>query len=62
MEVIWSPAAADDRLSTAELEHLYPELRAIDPESVLGRVICAYCGGPYSGELLRCPHCDAPSS
>jgi uncharacterized membrane protein len=59
-EVIWSPAAEDDRMSTLELEARYPELVRIDPTSLLGRVFCGYCGGPHAAELARCPHCGAP--
>lgn len=33
LEVVWSPAAEDDRMSTAELEKLYPELASIPPAS-----------------------------
>jgi hypothetical protein len=57
MEVIWSPAVETDRMSTAELETLYPELRKIDPQSIAGRVFCKFCAGPYAVELLKCPHC-----
>jgi uncharacterized membrane protein len=61
LEVIWSPAAENDRMSTAELEQFYPELRLIDPNSIAGRVFCAYCQGPFPMELLTCPHCGAPA-
>lgn len=60
MEVIWSPAAEDDRMSTAELEALYPELRRIDEGTIGGRIFCPYCAGPYAAELAKCPHCGAP--
>lgn len=59
IEVVWSPAAEDDRMSTAELEQHYPELALIDPESIAGRVFCSYCGGAFAMELLSCPHCGA---
>jgi uncharacterized membrane protein len=62
LEVVWSPAVESDRMSTAELEQLYPELALIDPESVAGRVFCAHCTGPYARELMTCPHCGAPAS
>lgn len=62
LEVIWSPADEDDRMSTAELEPLYPDLKLIDPASIAGRVFCAYCRGPFAMELLACPHCGAPVS
>ena len=61
LEVVWSPAAEDDRMSTAELEQFYPDMRLIDPNSIAGRVFCTYCRGPFAMELLRCPHCGAPA-
>ena len=60
MEVIWSPAEETDRMSSAELEVLYPELRRIAEHTMAGRVFCGYCGGPFAGELPKCPHCGAP--
>lgn len=59
IEVAWSPAAEDDRMSTAELEQHYPELLLIDPQSIAGRIFCSYCGGVFAMELLSCPHCGA---
>lgn len=61
LEVIWSPAAENDRMSTSELEQNYPELKLIDPNSIAGRIFCAYCTGPFPMELLNCPHCGAPA-
>ncbi|MCB9595538.1 MAG: DUF1517 domain-containing protein [Sandaracinaceae bacterium] len=61
MEVIWSPAAENDRMSTAELEQHYPDLKKIDERSIAGRYFCEYCRGPYAMELLTCPHCGAPA-
>jgi uncharacterized membrane protein len=61
MEVIWSPAAENDRMSSAELEQFYPELKKIDERSIAGRIFCGYCRGPYAMELLTCPHCGAPA-
>ena len=61
LEVVWSPAAENDRMSTAELEQFYPEMKLIDPNSIAGRVFCAYCNGPFPMELLTCPHCGAPA-
>ena len=60
VEVIWSPAAEDDRMSTLELEARYPELMRIGATSLLGRVFCGFCSGPYTAELAACPHCGAP--
>ena len=61
LEVVWSPAAENDRMSTAELEQFYPEMKLIDPNSIAGRIFCAYCSGPFPAELLSCPHCGAPA-
>jgi uncharacterized membrane protein len=61
LEVVWSPATENDRMSSAELEQNYPELRLIDPRSVAGRLFCRYCNGPFAQELLNCPHCGAPA-
>lgn len=61
IEVIWSPAAENDRMSTAELEQFYPDLKKIDERSIAGRVFCDYCRGPFAMELLNCPHCGAPA-
>ena len=60
LEVVWTPAADADRMSTAELEARHPHLVKIG--DVGGRVFCAYCGGPHAEELPRCPHCGAPST
>ena len=62
LEVIWSPAAENDRMSSAELEAVYPDLRRLPGADSVGRVFCAYCSGPFARELLRCPHCGAPSA
>jgi uncharacterized membrane protein len=59
VEIVWSPAADDDRLSSAELEVLYPDMRKIRGSSLAGRIHCTYCGGPFPAELLSCPHCGA---
>jgi uncharacterized membrane protein len=61
LEVVWSPAAENDRMSTGELEQFYPEMRLIDPNSIAGRIFCTYCKGPFAMELLSCPHCGAPA-
>lgn len=61
LEVVWSPAAENDRMSTAELEQHYPDMRLIDPNSIAGRIFCSYCRGPFAMELLSCPHCGAPA-
>lgn len=57
MEVVWTPADPEDRMSSVELEALLPgEVFPIDG-AMVGKVICAYCGGPFPKELLSCPHC-----
>lgn len=61
-EVVWSPAADADRLSSLELATLYPELAPLDPEARLGRIECAACTCVYAAELGRCPGCGAVSS
>lgn len=58
LEVIWSPAAENDRMSSYELEKLYPELQRVT-EGVGARQ-CLYCKGPFPTELGRCPACGAP--
>lgn len=59
LEVVWTPALEEDRLSTAELEVRHPELVRLT--DIGGRVICGYCSGPYAMELAKCPHCGAPN-
>jgi uncharacterized membrane protein len=58
LEVVWSPASENDRMSSYELEKLYPELQRIS-EGVGARQ-CAFCRGPFPTELGRCPNCGAP--
>ncbi len=60
LEVIWSPAAENDRLSSAELEVLYPELARTDGRGDVGRLACRYCSATYPAELGACPACGAP--
>jgi uncharacterized membrane protein len=59
VEIVWSPAAENDRMSSAELERLYPDVQKIRGSSMAGRIHCAYCGGPFPAELSSCPHCGA---
>lgn len=61
LEVVWSPAKEDDRMSSAELETLYPELQPIQGPC-LGKTFCDHCGGPFAKELAACPHCGAPNA
>ena len=60
LEVVWTPSAEDDRMSTDELESNYPKLVRL--VGVGGRVFCSYCGGPHTAELPKCPHCGAPTA
>lgn len=59
-EVIWSPAKDEDRMSSHELERVYPELLRLDDDAGLGSVQCRYCMAPHPAELGRCPACGAP--
>ncbi|MEM9069432.1 MAG: DUF1517 domain-containing protein [Myxococcota bacterium] len=58
VKVIWSPAMDHDRMSSAELVGVYPELLPFT--AGLGRVACTHCRAIYAGELERCPACGAP--
>ncbi|MCA9613850.1 MAG: DUF1517 domain-containing protein, partial [Myxococcales bacterium] len=60
-EVIWSPAADADRMSSLELATLYPELKPFRPDH-FGRVSCAHCGTHHARELSSCPLCGAPAA
>lgn len=60
LEVIWSPAEENDRLSSAELEALYPELEPLAGGAPVGRVTCGHCAAVFAAELGRCPRCGAP--
>lgn len=62
LEILWSPSEEDDRMSSAELEVLYPELLRIDPDDEgVGRVACGHCRAVHAAELGRCPACGAAS-
>ena len=61
LEAIWSPAADADRMSSAELEVLYPELLRLDPRASFGRAACGSCRAVFARELGRCPACGAPT-
>ncbi|MCB9603721.1 MAG: DUF1517 domain-containing protein [Sandaracinus sp.] len=58
VELIWSPSEPEDRMSSAELETLYPELTPLSGQA--GRVACRACGAIHARELGRCPACGAP--
>ena len=61
VEIVWTPAAADDRMSSVELETMLPgDVFAIQG-AMVGKVVCSYCSGPFPAELMSCPHCGAPA-
>ena len=60
LEVVWTPADENDRMSSAELEARYPSLTKLPARPPAGRVFCAYCRGPFAAELPKCPHCGGP--
>lgn len=57
-EVIWSPSDDADRMSSLELESIYPELQPLAIER-FGTETCAYCRTSFARELPRCPLCGA---
>lgn len=57
-ELIWSPADPGDLMSSAEMLHLYPELRPLEG-ATLGRVVCGHCRAVFAAELGRCQRCGA---
>ncbi len=59
LEVVWSPSVDQDRLSSAEMAVLYPELRPIDGAGPMGRMLCTTCKSVYAKELGECPACGA---
>lgn len=58
LEIVWSPSVDQDRLSSAELEMLYPELVLVDGAAP-GRVQCKYCRCVSAQELGECPACGS---
>jgi hypothetical protein len=58
LEVVWSPSIDQDRLSSAELEMLYPELVRVGATAP-GRVQCRYCRCVSAQELGECPSCGS---
>ncbi|MBX7194208.1 MAG: DUF1517 domain-containing protein [Sandaracinaceae bacterium] len=59
VEISWLPAEESDRMSTATLEALHPDMKKL-PGATGGRLFCTYCKGPFAAELPKCPHCGAP--
>ena len=62
VEVVWMPSEDGDRMSSMEVEAKYPRPALIPIQGALvGKTFCAYCAGPFPGELVSCPHCGAPN-
>jgi RNA polymerase subunit RPABC4/transcription elongation factor Spt4 len=59
LEVVWSPSIDQDRLSSAEMAVLYPELVALQGAEPIGRVACRNCKTVYARELGGCPTCGS---
>lgn len=59
LEVVWSPSIDQDRLSSAEMAVLYPELVSLQGTEAIGRVICRPCKTVYARELGSCPTCGS---
>ncbi len=62
LEVTWTPAAEQDRLSSAEIEVVHPDLLPLDAGAAVGRVRCTYCRAIHAAELGECPACGAKDS
>lgn len=58
LEIVWSPSIDQDRLSSAELERLYPELVRVGTTPP-GRVVCRHCRCVSAQELGECPSCGS---
>jgi uncharacterized membrane protein len=63
VEIVWMPAAEDERLSSIALETRFPPpaLFKIDG-ALVGKVFCAFCGAPYPAESIACPACGGRPS
>jgi uncharacterized membrane protein len=59
MEIVWTPADPDDRMSSVELEALLPGVIFPIPGAMVGKVVCAHCAAPVPKELRSCLHCGA---
>ncbi len=60
-EIVWTPAAEGDRMSSVELETMLPDEVFPIRGAMVGKLVCTYCSGPFPAELLSCPHCGAPA-
>lgn len=61
VEIIWTPADPDDRMSSIELEAILKGEIFPITGAMVGKVVCGYCSGPFPAELISCPHCGAPA-
>lgn len=59
LEVVWSPAESNDRMSSYELERLYHELARLSDATHVGGARCGFCGTPRATEVPRCVRCGA---
>ncbi len=59
LEIVWSPSVDQDRLSSAEMAVLYPELVPLAGAEPIGRVACHHCRAVYARELGACPACGS---
>lgn len=58
VEIVWTPASPDERLSSIALETAYPKPALIPIAGALvGKVFCEFCGAPYPAEAIACPNC-----
>lgn len=61
VEIVWTPADPNDRMSSVELETMLPGEVFPIQGAMVGKVVCSYCSGPFPAELMSCPHCGAPA-
>ena len=61
VEIVWTPADPDDRMSSVELEAMLAGDIFPIQGAMTGKVVCSYCSGPFPAELISCPHCGAPA-
>ncbi|MBP8806147.1 MAG: DUF1517 domain-containing protein [Kofleriaceae bacterium] len=62
LEIVWTPAAPTDRMTSAEAERVLTALAcrfAKLPGALAGTAICDFCDGLYPAEAYSCVHCGA---
>lgn len=61
VDVVWTPSAPDDRMTSAEVERLLAgsSYAKIDG-ALVGVAVCDFCQGLYPAEAFACVHCGAP--